>query len=101
MVRRVRPLALDEGRESPVFCSNRHGHPLLARVMSRYVRYSSFSRSVGTPMSALIISTLRDKRLEVVDDLARQMAKAQLDKNAARMAARRARELGEMTAKGA
>jgi hypothetical protein len=29
------------------------------------------------------------------------MAKAQLDKNAARMAARRARELGEMTAKGA
>jgi hypothetical protein len=52
-------------------------------------------------MSALIISTLRDKRLEVVDDLARQMAKAQLDKNAARMAARRAHELAEMTANGA
>ena len=38
---------------------------------------------------------------EVVDDCAREMAKAQLDKNAARSAARRARELAEMTAKGA
>ena len=38
---------------------------------------------------------------EVVDDLAREMAKAQLDKNAARSAARRARELAEMTAKSA
>ena len=38
---------------------------------------------------------------EVVDDRAREMAKAQLDKNAARMAARRARELAEMTAKSA
>jgi len=36
---------------------------------------------------------------EVVDDRAREMAKAQLDKNAARNAARRARELAEMTAK--
>jgi len=38
---------------------------------------------------------------EVVDDRAREMAKAQLDKNAARSAARRARELAEMTAKSA
>jgi sRNA-binding protein len=38
---------------------------------------------------------------EVVDDRAREMAKAQLDKNAARSAARRARELAEITAKGA
>ena len=38
---------------------------------------------------------------EVVDDLAREMAKAQLDKNAARSAARLARELAEMTAKSA
>ena len=38
---------------------------------------------------------------EVVDDRAREMAKAQLDTNAARSAARRARELAEMTAKSA
>ena len=38
---------------------------------------------------------------EVVDDRAREMAKAQLDKNAARSAAKRARELAEITAKGA
>ena len=38
---------------------------------------------------------------EVVDDRAREMAKAQLDKNAARSAARRARELAEMNTKGA
>jgi sRNA-binding protein len=38
---------------------------------------------------------------EVVDDRAREMAKAQLDKNATRSAARRARELAEMTAKSA
>ena len=38
---------------------------------------------------------------EVVDDRAREMAKAQLDKNAARNAAKRARELAEMTAKRA
>jgi sRNA-binding protein len=38
---------------------------------------------------------------EVVDDRAREMAKAQLDKNAARSAARRARELAEMTANSA
>ena len=38
---------------------------------------------------------------EVVDDLAREMAKAQLDKNAVRNAAKRARELAEMTTKGA
>ena len=38
---------------------------------------------------------------EGVDDRAREMAKAQLDKNAARSAARRARELAEMTAKSA
>jgi sRNA-binding protein len=38
---------------------------------------------------------------EIVDDRAREMAKAQLDKNAARSAARRARELAEMTAKSA
>ena len=38
---------------------------------------------------------------EVVDDRAREMAKAQLDKNAARNAAKRARELAEITAKGA
>ena len=38
---------------------------------------------------------------EVVDDRAREMAKAQLDKNAARSAVRRARELTEMTAKSA
>ena len=38
---------------------------------------------------------------EVVDDRAREMAKAQLDTNAARSAARRARELAEMTAKNA
>ena len=38
---------------------------------------------------------------EVVDDLAREMAKAQLDKNAVRNAAKRARELDEMTTKGA
>jgi sRNA-binding protein len=38
---------------------------------------------------------------EVVDDRAREMAKAQLDKNAARMAARRARELADMTATSA
>jgi sRNA-binding protein len=38
---------------------------------------------------------------EVVDDRAREMAKAQLDKNAARGAANRARELAEITAKGA
>jgi sRNA-binding protein len=37
---------------------------------------------------------------EVVDDRAREMAKAQLDTNAARSAARRARELAEITAKG-
>ena len=38
---------------------------------------------------------------EVVDDRAREMAKAQLDKNAARGTANRARELAEITAKGA
>ncbi len=38
---------------------------------------------------------------EVVDDRAREMAKAQLDTNATRSAARRARELAEMTAKSA
>ncbi len=38
---------------------------------------------------------------EVVDDRAQEMAKAQLDKNAARNAARRARELAEMTARSA
>ena len=38
---------------------------------------------------------------EVVDDRAQEMAKAQLDKNAARSAAKRARELAEITAKGA
>ena len=38
---------------------------------------------------------------EVVDDRAREMAKAQLDKNAARSAAKRARELAEVTAKSA
>ena len=38
---------------------------------------------------------------EVVDDRAREMAKAQLDKNAARSAAKRARELAEMNTKGA
>ena len=38
---------------------------------------------------------------KVVDDRAREMAKAQLDKNAARSAAKRARELAEITAKGA
>ena len=38
---------------------------------------------------------------EVIDDRAREMAKAQLDKNAARSAAKRARELAEMTAKSA
>jgi len=38
---------------------------------------------------------------EVVDDRAREMAKAQLDKNAARSAAKRARELAEITAKSA
>ena len=38
---------------------------------------------------------------EVVDDRAQEMAKAQLDTNAARSAARRARELAEMNAKGA
>ena len=36
---------------------------------------------------------------EVVDDEAREMAKAQLDKNAARNAAKRARELAEANAK--
>ena len=38
---------------------------------------------------------------EVVDDRAREMAKAQLDKNAVRRAARRARELAETTTKNA
>ena len=38
---------------------------------------------------------------EAVDDRAREMAKAQLDTNAARNAARRARELAEMTTKSA
>jgi sRNA-binding protein len=37
---------------------------------------------------------------EVVDDRAREMAKAQLDKNAARSAARRARELAEPSPDG-
>jgi sRNA-binding protein len=38
---------------------------------------------------------------EVVDDRAREMAKAQLDKNGARNAAKRARELAEANAKDA
>ena len=40
-----------------VFCSNRHRLPLLARAMSRYVRYSSLFEERGN----------RDERADYLD----------------------------------
>jgi hypothetical protein len=71
--------------------------PLLSPVSMA----TSMPRARSAPGVSIVPADAPSPSEEVVDDRAREMAKAQLDKNAARSAARRARELAEMTAKSA